>query len=202
MSSTAIYPKFKVKNPFNGKINIPINKLTYEDYYNLDDGIRYELFNGELIMSPAPLSSHQNFSGNIYYDLRTFCKLKKLGKVFYSPIDVILDKFNTVQPDIVFISNENKGIIKDRGIFGSPDMVIEILSPSTAVYDRNAKKDLYEKFGIKEYWIVDLANKIVEVFLSNKGKFELSAYGTESDKVKSVIIEGFEADLMTLFLDE
>ncbi|MDQ1266883.1 MAG: hypothetical protein QG635_2036 [Bacteroidota bacterium] len=171
------------------------NRLTYEDYYNLNDGIRYELIKGELFMSPAPIIFHQHYSIEFSLFLKKYVKDNDLGIVLVSPADVILDNYNTVQPDILFIAKENYNIIKERGIFGAPDVIFEILSPSTAKTDRHTKKEIYERFGVKEYWIIDLKNRFVEVFINISGKYELSASGSENEIVKSEIISGFEADL-------
>nr|NIR48553.1 Uma2 family endonuclease [candidate division KSB1 bacterium]NIR69031.1 Uma2 family endonuclease [candidate division KSB1 bacterium]NIS24097.1 Uma2 family endonuclease [candidate division KSB1 bacterium]NIT71016.1 Uma2 family endonuclease [candidate division KSB1 bacterium]NIU24716.1 Uma2 family endonuclease [candidate division KSB1 bacterium] len=137
---------------------------TYQDYLDLpEDGERYEVINGELVMVPAPDTNHQDVSGKIEFELRKFNEKIHAGKIFDAPIDVVLSEENIHQPDILFIANENSQIITDKNISGAPDLIIEILSPSTAYYDLVEKKDNYEKFGVKEYWIVDPKKRRVEL---------------------------------------
>jgi len=111
-------------------------KFTYQDYLNLpDDGKRYEVINGELIIVAAPNTLHQIASGNLEFALRTFLTKHKIGKIFDAPIDVVLSDNNVVQPDILFIAKNNYHIITEKNISGAPDLIIEILSPTTAYYD-------------------------------------------------------------------
>jgi len=131
-------------------------KKTVKDYMELPEGAPYQLIEGELVMSPAPGYSHQNTLGNLFIILRT--RLKD-AQVILSPIDVYLDEENAYQPDLVVVLKDSKAKVEERGIFGAPDVVVEILSPSTAYYDLTEKKDVYERVGVKEYWIVDPKEK-------------------------------------------
>ena len=130
-------------------------KLTYADYLETSDDERYELLNGELIEYPSPKEIHQSVLGNLYLILAKFIRERSLGKVYFSPFDVVLSDTNVVQPDILFISNERADIITPDNVQGAPDLVVEILSPATAERDRTVKLDLYATYGVKEYWIVD-----------------------------------------------
>lgn len=130
-------------------------KFTYEHYCQLPEGDRYELIEGELLLTPSPTVRHQRVAATMQEALRTFVKANDLGSVFYAPLDVVLSDENVVQPDILFISKERDNIIKEENIQGPPDLVVEIISPSTAERDRSLKKALYGKFGVREYWIVD-----------------------------------------------
>jgi Uma2 family endonuclease len=176
-------------------------KHTIKDYKLLPEGAPYQLIEGELVMTPSPTTLHQIIAGNINEKIRAFVKAKGAGLVLFAPIDIYLDDENVFQPDIVFISKQKRDIIKDDGIQGAPDMVIEILSPSTAYYDLKKKYKIYEKFGVKEYWIVDPEMKGVELFsLTEQGKFLLSAAFSEKGIVKSGILNGFEMTLEEIFL--
>lgn len=176
-------------------------KHTIKDYKLLPEGSPYQLIEGDLIMTPAPSSFHQIISANLFKKASIFVDERKEGIVLYSPIDIYLNDENVFQPDIVFISKQRRDIIKDDGIHGAPDLVIEILSPSTAYYDIKKKYKIYEKFGVKEYWIVDPEMKSVELFsLTEQGKFLLSADFTNQGTVKSVILSGFEITLEEIFL--
>ena len=131
-------------------------KYTYQDYLELpDDGNRYEIIEGELVMPPAPYTIHQDICRNIATELTIYTRKMKLGKIYFAPTDVVLSDINVVQPDILFISNENLQIITEKNIKGVPDLIVEIISPSTEYYDLFVKKETYEKSGVKEYWLVD-----------------------------------------------
>lgn len=145
----------------------PSKIYTAEDYFNLPEGSPYQLIEGELVMTPSPITPHQAVSRNMEMAIYSHVKKHNLGFVYYAPIDVYLDESNAYQPDIIYISGKNKGIIKRKGIDGAPDLVIEILSPSTAYYDMNLKKDVYEKSGVLEYIIVDSNYKTIDVYLNN-----------------------------------
>ena len=125
-------------------------------FRGLPEGTLAEVIDDVLYMSPAPTPFHQLAIGNLHLALATFVQERKLGTVFLSPIDVYLDEdHNAVQPDLLFVSKENKLVVARDGLHGSPDLVIEVLSPTNAKHDTMRKKALYEKFGVKEYWIVD-----------------------------------------------
>ncbi len=176
-------------------------KQTIKDYKLLPEGAPYQLIEGELVMTPSPTTFHQIISGNLFGKMRDRVKEKGEGLVLFAPIDIYLDDENVFQPDLVFISKQRRDIIKDDGIHGAPDMVIEILSPSTAYYDIKKKYKMYEKFSVKEYWIVDPEMKGVELFsLTEQSKFLLSASLTEQGTVKSGILNGFEMTLEEIFL--
>src|ERR1051325_9545435 len=127
-------------------------RWTYEEYYALDDDQRYEIIDGELLMAPAPDTWHQAWLGELYLIFGSHVRAQKIGKVLLSPVDVVLDRENTVQPDIVFVAAGQLGIIQRRAIFGVPDLLVELVSPSSVRRDRYEKKALYASFGVKEYW--------------------------------------------------
>jgi len=175
-------------------------KYTYQDYLNLpDDGKSYEVINGELIMVAAPYTIHQIISGNIEDEMRAFLKKTPMGIMIHSPIDVVLSNTNIVQPDIIFISRDNSSIMEEKNINGIPDVIIEILSPSTAYYDMIEKKEIYEKLGVKEYWIVDTKKESVEIFLNVNYSFELKQKIVTKGFAKSYIMKGFEVSLERIF---
>lgn len=171
---------------------------TYEDYYKLDDGQRYEVIEGELMMTPAPTFRHQDIQVRLGYLIFNHVLEKGLGKMVFSPVDVVLDKEMVFQPDIVFISNENMGIIKEAAVFGPPDIAVEILSPSSIHRDMEIKKGIYEKYGIKEYWLVFPDEKVVEIFALKDGRYELASSSEEGGKVKSAVL-GMELDIADIF---
>ncbi|MCL5673514.1 MAG: Uma2 family endonuclease [Deltaproteobacteria bacterium] len=139
-------------------------QYTAKDYFNLPEGSPYQLIEGELIMTPSPLTEHQIISKNLELAIYLHIKKNNLGLALNAPIDVYLNNKNAYQPDIIFISNKNKDIIRKHGIDGAPDLVIEILSPSNSYYDVRVKKDIYERSGVIEYIIVDPRTKSIDVY--------------------------------------
>lgn len=171
-------------------------KLTYKDYLLLPEDKRYEIINGELFMTPSPRTIHQRLILRLARIIEDFVKKGDLGEVFIAPYDVILSKHDIVQPDIIFVSKERKGIITDLNIEGPPDMVVEILSPATEERDLILKKKLYATFGVKEYWIVDPVDKSVKLFnLGEEGYMEVKTENT----LRSFLLNGFEIDIAGVF---
>ncbi len=139
-------------------------KLTYADYEKIPaDGFRHEIIEGEEFRTPAPNPDHQTIVLCIAALLRSHVLLKNLGRVFVAPTDVVLSPHDIVEPDLFFIAREHLSIIGPNNIQGAPDLAVEVLSPSTAGQDRGAKAGLYERGGVREYWIVDGASRTVEV---------------------------------------
>jgi Uma2 family endonuclease len=151
---------------------VTIQKKTVQDYQQLPEGAPYQLINGKLIMSPAPNRIHQKLSGEIFKQIAVYIDIHKSGEVYYAPFDVYLDDENVVQPDICFISQNNLSILTDAGAEGTPDMIIELLSPSNAYYDLRAKLQLYEKYGVKEYFIVDPEDNMVIAYKLTEGRYK------------------------------
>jgi len=144
---------------------IGAGKLTYEDLVTLpDDGKRHEVLDGDLVVTPSPTFRHQIVSRNLFLVLHRHVETHRLGQILYAPLDVILDEHTIVEPDILFISAARESIIRPHAIVGAPDFLVEILSPSTAGRDRDAKAKLYSRFGVDHYWIVDPDNETLEVF--------------------------------------
>ena len=174
-------------------------KYTYEDYMRTPDDIRYELLDGELILSPAPRTAHQRTSRKILNPLDDFVIENELGEVFHAPYDVALDDFNVVQPDILFVSNERAHIVTDLNIQGAPDLVIEILSPSTAQRDRTQKRDLYARHDVKEYWQSDTDAKSVQVLTLENGEYRVAGIYTAGQTIVSPLLPGFSLSVDDIF---
>ncbi len=174
-------------------------KWSYEDYAFLPAELRCEIIDQSLFMAPAPSFTHQNSSLNLTVLMRTFCKKTKIGTITIAPMDVVLSRENVVQPDILFVAKENFEIITEKAIKGIPDCVVEIISPGYMRYDRVKKMELYERFQIPEYWIVDPANQTVEIFTIVKKKYQLFSTAEVKGKVESKILKGFTANLKDIF---
>lgn len=139
-------------------------KLTYVDFEKIPaDGFRHEIISGEEFMTPAPNLDHQAVVLSIGALLRAHAVSRKLGRAFIAPTDVILSDHDIVEPDVVFVSEQRSSILNQKNIKGAPDLVIEVLSPSTAAEDRGPKLALYEHAGVAEYWMVNPADRTVEV---------------------------------------
>lgn len=175
-------------------------RLNYEDYLLFpEDGKRHEIIEGEHFMAPAPNVRHQNISRNLEFILNQYVEEHDLGKVFYAPLDIVLSDENIVQPDILFISKKNYGIIGTQNIQGAPDLVIEILSESSRRLDRLIKMKTYAKFGVEEYWVVDPAIDQIEIFLKKKTGLKLFKTFQEDQKLKSPLFPDLEVDLKKVF---
>jgi len=159
---------------------------TVDEYYELpEDGNQYELYDGVLELKPSPTTAHQRISGNIEWILNDCCRSDYI--IIDSPVDVVLSERETRQPDIVMIHRSRERIIEERAIVGPPDLVIEILSPSTAKTVRTRKKDSYARFGVEEYWIADPLNLTVEQYRlePGTGRYRLLQVFDRDDTVSS-----------------
>ena len=174
-------------------------RLTYQDYANLEGDERYELIDGELILVGSPNTDHQTASVRIGYRMYSFVEENGLGRFFHAPYDVLFTDTDVVQPDLLFVSKERESIITEANIQGAPDLIVEILSPSSSRRDWRDKRELYAEHGVSEYWIVDPANRIVWVMLLQDGTLvEEGAYG-EGDTVTSTTLDGFSVGLDEIF---
>lgn len=142
-----------------------IKPLTVVDFRELPDGPPYyQLIEGDLFMSPTPSFYHQEIVGNIHLIVGTHLMKQPSGKIIIAPSDVVLNDINVFEPDLYFISNERKSIITEQGVTGAPDLVIEVLSPGTAKYDRGVKRHIYARSGVREMWLVDPVKKEIAVY--------------------------------------
>lgn len=172
---------------------------TYEDYAQLPEGAPYQLIGGELIMAPAPTPYHQAISIRLAAKLLAFVEAHNLGAVLTAPIDVYLSEEDTPQPDLIYIASDRLGIIGEQKIEGAPDLVMEILSPSTAYYDLKDKKRLYQAHGVKEYWIIDPKAKEIEVYENVDQQFQLTSREAGQGTISSSLLNGFAVDLAAIF---
>ena len=145
---------------------MPLPSITWQDVQQMpDDGNRYEAIEGDLYMTPAPSILHHRITRALYDALKPLLLEPGHGELFWAPVGVEFPATGEgVQPDLLFVSNERRRIIGEAGIVGAPDLVVEILSPSTASRDRGIKLRLYERQGVREYWIVDPDENAVDVW--------------------------------------
>jgi Uma2 family endonuclease len=176
------------------------DRWTYADYLQLpDDGTRCEILEGARVMTPAPFTPHQRVALNLVSLLVDFLRQRKLGILFFAPCDVILADDTVVQPDVLFVAAERASIIQKRGVFGPPDLVVEILSESDPKRDTVRKRRIYGRHGVREYWILDPGRNRVEVFVL-EGRELVRKAALEAGELRSLaVLPGFAASLSEIF---
>src|SRR4051812_32162264 len=172
---------------------------TFNDYLLLPEGAPVQLIGGELVREPSPTPLHQRVSGALFLELSKYILERGLGMVYAAPLDVYFDKFDAFQPDIIFISSERSGIIGNKFIEGAPDLVIEILSPSSVTNDLTRKKAVYERSGVREYWIVDPRKGTIDCLTNVDGEFRDDGRVDGDGVLRSTTIAGFEVEARTIF---
>ena len=160
-----------------------------------------ELWDGEIIMSPAPSFFHQQIVDHFHDALKRWIRPHRLGKTATAPLDMVLAPNLAVQPDVMFISNERRHIIQ-RVLMGAADLVLEVISPGTRHRDRIEKRDLYEQHGVKEYWIADPDAQTVEVLFLENQQYKLAGRWRPGETARSRLLEGFEVDVKQLLSTE
>ena len=177
------------------------SRLTYQDYADLQGDERFELLGGRLVPVPSRNTAHQTVSielmSRMYYVIRE----NGLGRLYPAPFDVLFTDFDVVQPDLLFVSQNRTHIITPDNVRGAPDMIVEILSPETARMDWRDKRELYSLHGVREYWIVDPTNRLVWVMQLRDGILEIEQTLSEGDTAESTVIEGFNIEVVDLFVD-
>jgi Uma2 family endonuclease len=188
----------------------PPVKLTYEDFLLFpDDGKRHELIDGEHYVTPSPSLRHQTIVGNLFLALGKFLENHPIGRVWVAPLDVVLTKFDGVEPDLIYVSRERASVLTRQNIQGAPDLAVEILSPGTRKTDEVTRRRAYERCGIREYWVFDPELDLVKVYRLTGGKFERVAelssesLSSESDDVLTTpLLPELRIPLRSLFREE
>ncbi|WP_426670744.1 Uma2 family endonuclease [Mucilaginibacter sp. McL0603] len=175
-------------------------KYTVDDYMMMEEGAPFQLINYDLIMSPSPTPIHQAICIRLSQIILNFLDSTDNGGVaFAAPMDVKFDDGNVLQPDVLYISEQRRSeLVKDR-IEGAPDLVIEVLSPSNAYYDLRQKKDIYQKYGVKEYIIVDPIALNSELYILQDGVYQLHQKAEKTEQLQSVLLPGLSFDLSKIF---
>ena len=177
-------------------------KMNYDQLCLLpEDRNRYELFDGELVMTPSPVARHQEIVGRLHVLLAIHVQTNSLGKVYVAPLDAIFDQYNVLQPDILYVSRKRvPEIVKER-IEGAPDFVVEVLSPSTFYNDLRRKMGVYSQFGVQEYWIVDPEMQTVELYSRQGGELRSAKKFSSSETFESPLLPGFRFPVNSIFAD-
>lgn len=172
-------------------------RVSWDDLKEIPEGgPRLEILDGELLMSPAPSWRHQQLVLELAVALREHVRSRGLGHLAIAPVDVIFDPHNVAEPDLLYVSAEREGIIGDR-VWGVPDLCVEVLSPSSETRDRQAKRQVYARFGVREYWIVDPNAATVEVYAGPD--LPLVVTFAASDRLSSPLLPDLDLPLAPIF---
>lgn len=177
-------------------------KLTYDDYVLFpEDGRRHELIDGDHFMTPAPSTRHQEVLQNILYFFQQQLRRTHAGRVFVAPTDVVLSETDVVQPDLLFVATEHAAVILEKHVKGLPDLVVEVVSESTRKTDASIKRKLYERAGVREYWIVDPELESVQVYRLTGTRYERlpDLSKEEGESLSTPLLSGFALPLADVF---
>lgn len=179
-------------------------RYTIDDYMALPEGANFQLIENDLVLwnSPMPSSQvvHQIVSSRAFNAIFSFLeKLNDGGVLMYAPIDICFDEKHIYQPDIFYITENRKEIIKSDRIEGSPDLIVEVLSIQSAYSDLCEKKEIYEKYGVKEYVIIDPIQESADLYALENNAYQLKQKALQPNLLSSLIIQGFNFDLGKLF---
>jgi Uma2 family endonuclease len=178
----------------------PFTPITAKLYRKLPEGPPYyQLIEGKLIMSPSPDFYHQTLSGRLYLELGLYLKQYPKGVVLYAPSDVFLDEINVFQPDLYYVSNRRRRVIAKGGVEGAPDLVVEILSPSTTRQDRVEKRRVYAQGGVKEMWIIDPKGRHIEIYSLRRGTDATPKIVRSPETFVPALFPSLEIDTAQLF---
>ncbi len=148
-------------------------RLTYDDFVHFpEDGKRHELIDGEHYVTPSPNAKHQTIVVNLTTLLGSYLRLRRVGRLFVAPFDVVFSDFDVVEPDLLFVAKSRQAdVLTAKHVRGAPDLVVEIGSPSTRKRDETTKRHLYERFGVSEYWVIDPDLDAVKIYRTVEGRF-------------------------------
>ena len=189
--------------PSPSEVTDPGLKLTYDDFLLFpDDGKRHELIDGEHYVTPSPNVRHQEISGRLHLLIGAWLQDHRVGRIFYAPLDVLFTQFDVVEPDLMYMSNERAAeILTAKHVSGTPEIIVEIGSPSTRKRDETIKRRLYERSGVAEYWVVDPELEVIRVYRIEEGRFgrpeELSR--DAGDVLTTPLLPGADIPLQRVF---
>jgi|SRR3954470_10761824 len=179
-------------------------RLTYDDFLLFpDDGRRHELIDGEHYVTPSPNRKHQQIVGNLHFLIRSHLEQHPVGRIFMAPFDVIFSRYDVVEPDLLYLSNERAAEILRDYVHGAPDLVIEIGSVSTRHRDETIKRDLYERDGVVEYWTIDPVIDVVRVYRRAEDRFErpFELSRERGDVLRTPLLGTLELPLTQIFAE-
>jgi len=175
-------------------------KFTYEDLEAIPpDRNRYEIVDGELIVTAAPIPLHQRIVLKLGSKLLDFAEKHHFGQVYVAPLDIVFTRSTVLEPDLLFISNDRLHIVGEKHLTGPPDLVVEVLSESTARLDRDVKPKQYALYGVPEFWLIDPNGKTVEIFRLREGAYELAARLNYKNSLESALFPGLRLPVSSLW---
>jgi Uma2 family endonuclease len=182
------------------------DRLTVDDFMRFpDDGKRHEIIAGVHYVTPSPNLRHQAISGRLHLALGNFLDAHPhLGRVFYAPLDVIFSFYDVVEPDLLVVAGDQLDILTEKNVQGAPAIVVEILSPSTRKVDEVTKRRLFERGGVREYWLIDPKRETVQIFQRDAdGSFPraLELARADAAALTTPVLPGFSIELSILFAE-
>ena len=177
-------------------------KLTYDDLLAMpDDGLRHEIIDGVLYVSPSPSLPHQFTLGKLHQAIANYLDANPVGEAYLAPFDVVFTRHDVVEPDLLFVAVDRLGVLTERNVSGSPDLVVEILSPSTRRVDLTLKRELFERQAVREYWVVDPLAGTVDAWRRDGSRLVLRERLSRErgDVLTSPLLPGFDVALVKLF---
>jgi Uma2 family endonuclease len=175
------------------------SRVSYADLERMPDaGRRFEIIDGELIdVTPAPSPLHQRVVKRLYRQLESHFDGRALGEVFFAPLDVVLTQYDVFEPDLIVVTNRQQ--VTERAVEGPPELVIEILSPSTTKYDRVTKANRYAALGVPNFWIVDPDSRRLQCFRLTHGRYELAGTAEGDGRLPAPHFPGLSIDVGALW---
>jgi Uma2 family endonuclease len=178
-------------------------RLTYDDLVRMpDDGLRHEIIDGVHYVTPSPVRRHQDLSGRLHLAIGNYLKEHPdAGRLYYAPFDTIFSRWDVVEPDLLFIAADQLDILTDANVQGAPALVIEILSPGTKARDLGVKRELFDRGGVREYWIIDPnANAVAIYRRTGDGSFPVAqSLPNDANELTTPLLPGFGLSLEELF---
>jgi len=185
-------------------MDVVVKKLSYAEFrameFDDNDPYQYELIEGEIVRKSSPTIRHQRISRKMVVAIDNYLTENPIGEVFSAPLDVVLEEHTAPQPDVFFVSKGREFILNEEEgvVIGTPDLIVEIISPGSAKRDRYEKKELYERFGVREFWLADPNNRTIEVFAFSENTYRLQGFADAENKAISIVLPGFEVDVAKL----
>jgi Uma2 family endonuclease len=175
-------------------------KFSYEDLQQIPpDRNRYEIVDGELFVTPSPITLHQRIVTNLSAHLWQHVRKHRLGEVFVAPLDVVFTFSTVLEPDVIFVSKSRRRIVGEKNLTGPPDLVVEVVSESTASLDREIKPKQYALYGVSEFWRVDPFERTVDIFRLKEGEYELAASLGFEENLTSPLFPGLILPVSSLW---
>lgn len=188
----------KTHVPVPAKQSEPPRKLTYADLQRIpEDGRRHEIIDGVLYVT-APLVRHQLVLGVLFYSLQSYLHANPLGLVMFGPVDFLADVHDIVEPDLIFLARGTQAGLTEKNLQRAPDLAVEVVSPSTRRRDRGMKRALYDRVGVREYWVVDPKDRTVVVHARRDGTFHPTVFA-EAEVLRSALFPGWQLAVEKLF---